>query len=76
MRGFMYAGAARVMVSLWDVSDQATAELMENFYKAMLGPRHLSPAAALRAAQVTVMNKKEWQSPYFWSAFVLEGEPN
>jgi CHAT domain-containing protein len=74
-QGFMYAGAARVMVSLWDVNDQATADFMGRFYKFMLGPQHLSPAAALRATQVSIMQEKRWQSPYYWSAFVLQGEP-
>jgi CHAT domain-containing protein len=74
-QGFMYAGAARVMVSLWDVNDLATAELMERFYKSMLGKEHLSPAGALRAAQISVWQDKRWQSPYYWSGFVLEGEP-
>jgi CHAT domain-containing protein len=74
-QGFMYAGAARVMVSLWDVNDQATADFMGRFYKFMLGPQHLSPAAALRATQISIMGEKRWQSPYYWSAFVLQGEP-
>src|SRR5437762_5845507 len=52
-RGFFYAGAARVAVSLWDVDDNSTADLMADFYKAMLGKRHLNPAAALREAQIT-----------------------
>ena len=72
-RGFMYAGAARVVVSLWNVNDQATADLMTIFYERMLrqGAR---PAAALRAAQVEMWRRKQWQSPYYWSAFVLQGE--
>lgn len=74
-QGFMYAGASRVMVSLWDVNDAATAEMMARFYKAMLGTDHLSPAGALRAAQVSIWQDKRWQSPYYWSAFVLQGEP-
>jgi CHAT domain-containing protein len=74
-QGFMYAGAARVMVSLWDVNDLATAELMERFYKSMLGKEHQSPAGALRAAQISIWQDKRWQSPYYWSGFVLEGEP-
>ncbi|HYY95255.1 MAG TPA: CHAT domain-containing protein [Pyrinomonadaceae bacterium] len=74
-QGFMYAGASRVVVSLWDVNDAATAELMARFYKAMLGKEHLSPAGALRAAQVSIWQDKRWQSPYYWSAFVLQGEP-
>jgi CHAT domain-containing protein len=72
-RGFMHAGAQRVVASLWQVDDRATAELMKRFYRGMLigGMR---PAAALRAAQVEMMKQKLWASPYFWAAFVLQGE--
>jgi CHAT domain-containing protein len=73
-RGFMYAGAARVVTSLWKVDDQATSELMKYFYQGMLGPQKLSPAAALRAAQVAMWKQKGWESPYYWAAFVLQGE--
>lgn len=72
-RGFMYAGATRVVVSLWNVSDEATAELMSNFYQGMLKEK-LSPAAALRSAQIRMLRQKRWQSPYYWSAFTLQGE--
>ena len=72
-RGFMNAGAARVVVSLWSVNDKATSELMTRFYQKMLkeGAR---PAAALRAAQVEMWKQKAWQAPYYWAAFVLQGE--
>ena len=72
-RGFMYAGAARVVVSLWSVNDKATADLMTKFYEKMLkqGER---PAAALRAAQVEMWKQKQWQSPYYWAAFTMQGE--
>jgi CHAT domain-containing protein len=72
-RGFMYAGAARVVVSLWNVNDKATADLMTKFYEKMLkqGQR---PAAALRAAQVEMWKQKQWQSPYYWAAFTMQGE--
>jgi CHAT domain-containing protein/Tfp pilus assembly protein PilF len=72
-RGFMYAGAARVVVSLWSVNDRATSELMAKFYQKMLreGQR---PAAALRAAQVEMSKQKPWQSPFYWAAFVIQGE--
>lgn len=72
-RGFMYAGAKGVVVSLWNVNDRSTAELMTRFYKGMLkgGKR---PAEALRAAQIELRNQKEWHSPYYWAPFVLEGE--
>jgi len=73
VRGFMYAGAARVVASLWKVDDEATAELMKRFYQQML-QGGLTPAAALRAAQVDMRQQKRWRSPYFWAAFVLQGE--
>ncbi len=73
-RGFMYAGAARVSVSLWDVDDEATAEMMKRFYRAMLTKPRLSPAAALRSAQVSMWRSQSWRAPYYWAAFVLQGE--
>jgi CHAT domain-containing protein len=72
-RGFMYAGAARVVASLWDVKDEATAELMKRFYEGML-KRGMKPAAALRAAQISMWKEPRWQAPYYWAAFVLQGE--
>ena len=72
-RGFMYAGATRVVVSLWDVSDEASARLMVQFYKAMLVKR-VSPASALREAQKALWKEGRWSSPYYWAAFVLQGE--
>lgn len=74
-RGFMYAGAKRVVVSLWDVQDQATARLMSDFYRGILGPKRLPSAAALRAAQIATWRDPRWQAPYYWAAFVLQGEP-
>lgn len=72
-RGFMYAGTGRVVVSLWSVDDKATAELMSKFYKGML-KQGLQPAAALRAAQIQMWQQQQWQAPYYWAAFVLQGE--
>ena len=72
-RGFMYAGAARVVVSLWNVNDKATADLMTKFYEKML-KQGQTPAAALRAAQVEMWKQKQWQSPYYWAAFTMQGE--
>jgi CHAT domain-containing protein/tetratricopeptide (TPR) repeat protein len=74
-RGFMYAGAARVLVSLWDVSDEASAELMMRLYRGILGKERLRPAAALRAAQLAIWREPRWRAPYYWAAFVLQGEP-
>lgn len=72
-RGFMYAGAKRVVVSLWSVNDKATAELMGKFYRGMLKENKL-PAAALRAAQIEMWKEKAWQSPYYWSSFIIQGD--
>ncbi|HEU0253995.1 MAG TPA: CHAT domain-containing protein, partial [Pyrinomonadaceae bacterium] len=72
-RGFMYAGAPRVVASLWQVDDAATADFMREFYAAMLteGKR---PAEALRAAQLRLSKQTQWSSPYYWAAFTLQGE--
>ncbi len=74
-RGFMYAGASSVAAALWKVDDEATAELMKHFYENML-QRNMTPAAALRAAQNTIRRESQWQSPYYWAAFTLQGEYN
>jgi CHAT domain-containing protein len=72
-RGMMYAGAPRVVVSLWGVSDWGTTELMVRFYHGML-KEGIRAAAALRAAQISLMNHKRWASPYYWAPFTLQGE--
>ena len=72
-RGFMYAGASSVVASLWKVDDEVTAELMRHFYANMLR-EGATPAAALRAAQNSIRQRPEWQSPYYWAAFTLNGE--
>jgi CHAT domain-containing protein len=72
-RGFMNAGAPRVLASLWSVEDRATAELMKLFYRGML-KENLTPPAALRKAQLEMSQEPRWQSPYFWAGFSLHGE--
>jgi CHAT domain-containing protein len=72
-RGFMYAGAGRVMASLWRINDRSTAELMRYFYEGMF-QQHLTPAASLRAAQIKMWQTNEWRSPHHWAAFVLQGD--
>jgi CHAT domain-containing protein/Flp pilus assembly protein TadD len=73
VRGFMYAGASRVLASLWKVDDMATRELMVRFYKNLFSEGQ-SPAAALRNAQIAMSQHPDWRSPYYWAAFVLQGE--
>ncbi len=72
-RGFMYAGAASVVSSLWKVEDESTSELMKQFYANML-ERGMAPAAALHAAQNSIRQRPEWRSPYYWAAFTFQGE--
>jgi CHAT domain-containing protein len=73
VRGFMYAGAERVVASLWKVDDEATGELMKLFYHEML-KNGLTPAAALRQAQIELWRQKSWRSPFYWAAFVIQGD--
>lgn len=73
-RGFMHAGVPRVIASLWSVDDAATSELMTRFYNELLAGKQ-SPAAALRAAQISMWKHRQWQSPFYWAAFTLQGEP-
>jgi len=68
-RGFLSAGSPSVMMSLWTVDDEATAELMATFYGELA--RTKSPAAALRNAQVKLLRQRP--HPFFWSPFVLAG---
>lgn len=72
-QGFLYAGAERVMASLWRVEDRATAELMSRFYRAMLQEK-LPPAAALRSAQLAIRSDPRWQDPFYWAPFVVQGD--
>ena len=72
-RGFMYAGAPQIVASLWSVDDEATAALMGRFYQA-LEQKKLSPAAALRLAQIETLMQKRWNDPYYWAGFVIHGD--
>ncbi len=72
-RGFMYAGAKSLVVTLWQVNDLATSELMPQFYTTMLQQK-TSPAVALRQAQLNLWRQDTWRNPYYWAAFTLQGE--
>lgn len=72
-RGFLHAGASRVLASLWRVQDRATAELMARLYRGLLADG-LPPGEALRAAQLEIRRERRWRDPYFWAPFVLQGD--
>jgi len=72
-RGFMDAGARRVVGSLWSVPDAPTAALMTRFYALLLGEGR-SPAEALRGAQLALRKQRRFSAPQAWAGFVLEGD--
>jgi tetratricopeptide (TPR) repeat protein len=77
-RGFMYAGAKRVVASLWEVNDASTSQLMKGFYQGLrigTGAGYMRPAAAMREAQLQLMKQRIWRNPYYWAAFVIQGSP-
>jgi CHAT domain-containing protein len=72
-RAFMYAGATRVVASLWQADDRGTAVFMSRFYEGLLS-KGMSAPAALRSAQVSMYQDKRWQNPRYWAAFTIQGE--
>ncbi|MFP5286390.1 MAG: CHAT domain-containing protein, partial [Thermoanaerobaculia bacterium] len=72
-QAFFHAGARRVLVSLWPVDDEATAELMRRFYQGLF-QGGLPPAEALRQAQDSLRREPRWSPPSYWAGFILQGE--
>ena len=72
VRGFLYAGATSVVVSLWDVNDCTTADLMKRFYGYLAKGEPKSQSLRLAMLQV----RDEHPHPYHWAPFVLMGDPN
>lgn len=70
---FMYAGAARAAISLWNTNNKSSTEFMSKFYQKMLRDT-LSPAGALRATQLDMMRQRQWQAPFYWAGLSLYGE--
>jgi CHAT domain-containing protein len=70
-RGFLYAGAATLVQSLWRVEDGATARLMARFYRALKDGR--TKGAALREAQLALL-RDEQSHPFLWAPFQLIGD--
>ena len=71
VRALHYAGASSVVASLWEVNDRATAVLMGAFHRELSAGS--SKAAALQAAQAET--RAQYPHPFFWAAFVLNGDP-
>ncbi len=66
------SGARSVLGSLWPVSDAATQLLLSSFYK-YLDSENISKAQALQKAQIDLINRKDFNHPFYWSAFILVG---
>ena len=72
-RAFFYAGADRVLASLWPVDDQASAMFMAAFYRELLR-EHATPDESLAAAQRSLRTDPRFAAPYYWAGFVLQGD--
>ncbi len=72
-RAFLYAGASNLVVSLWPVNDESTAELMRYFYENL--KKGVGKKSALQNAKVKLIHSNDWKrNPFYWGAFVLRGE--
>jgi CHAT domain-containing protein len=69
-RGLIHAGAETCLLTLWDVQDQSSAELMKVFYTSLAGGN--SKVVALQQAMRQV--KSERPHPYYWAPFILMGK--
>ena len=74
---FHLAGARSVVMSLWNIDDAATAEWMENLYRARLID-HVGTADAIAAAEVSTLKERgrrgESTHPYYWAGFISSGD--
>lgn len=71
-RAFLGAGAATLVVSLWIVQDETTAQLMAHWYAQLQQQRYQQRASALRAAQLAL--REHHPHPYYWASFILVGQ--
>jgi len=72
-QGFLYVGAQGLIVSLWQVPDRVTADLMSEFYTGIF--KHgWSPPESLRRAQMAISAQGRWRPPYYWGAFIYVGD--
>jgi tetratricopeptide (TPR) repeat protein len=67
---FLHGGAKRVVSTLWDVDDEGSSRLMQNFYRALL-KRNEEPSAALRNAQIEMMRRKSTSEPFYWAGYTM-----
>ena len=73
-RAFLYAGASTVTVSLWQVADRSTSDLMIHFYEQMNAGH--GKTEALRRAKLRMIEDSRHRHPFYWAPFILIGEPD
>lgn len=71
-RAFKYAGCANVLMSLWQVDDAATSDIMQKFYGYL--NKGYGKAAAVRQAKLDYLANASRNHPFYWGAFVLIGD--
>ena len=72
-RALQYAGANNIIVSLWQVADESTAQMMIEFYKYNLHNDHHGYNTALQQAKLSLLNSENYSKPYYWAPFILVG---
>jgi len=73
-RGFTYAGASAVVSTLWKISDIATANLMEEFYRGLKNGQPKDIAMAKAKNHFLETTSSQFAHPFYWAAFVLIGD--
>lgn len=71
-RALSIAGAESQLITLWLVDDEATKDLMTNYYKRL--QKNVGRSAALRLVQLEMLKNPQYQRPYYWAAFIPSGE--
>jgi CHAT domain-containing protein/Tfp pilus assembly protein PilF len=71
-RGFIYAGTPSLLATLWNVDDESTSILMQNFYKNW--QKGMSKPEALRQAQIVLKSMPQYKHPFYWAPFVMIGD--
>jgi len=73
-RALLYAGSKNIIVSLWQVSDESTSDLMIDFYNNLLNTKNKSFSDPLRKAKLKMISEGKFAHPFYWSPFILVGE--
>ena len=73
-RAFQLAGAKNLIQTTWSINDESTSDLMKIFYKKLEEGEEISKTLARAKKEFVLQAPSKWQHPYYWGAFVLNGE--